>query len=117
MTIWERQKPLPELCDNCGQPLDYVAMHEYERSDDGAQVNVLGCRNCLLHSPGEWYVIRNCCVSGMCLECTLQPPDRRPMRVIQTKMGATRTYAARVARNWKSHEAVVVKLGATHAER
>jgi hypothetical protein len=51
---------------------------------------------------GNWQVVRNCCTSGMCLNCRTE--KTRPARVVHAS-GYSEEYARYVAGNWRSYGA------------
>lgn len=61
------------------------------------------------HSTGNWKVVRNCCTSGMCVDCHIGKRLGKPARTIQ---GAnySKAYAEYVASNWVRYQAEAVEM-------
>lgn len=61
------------------------------------------------YERGEWLVERNCCTSGLCVDChggpdRLKLSGKRPTRVVQGS-GYSEAYAKFVASNWSAYKA------------
>lgn len=58
---------------------------------------------------GDWQVIRDCCTSGLCIECAKSKD--RPKRIVHAD-GYSEAYAVYVAERWKAYRARVERMNA-----
>jgi hypothetical protein len=59
--------------------------------------------------PGNYRVMRWCCISGMCLECRASGDTSKRKRVEQTR-NVSKTWAEHVVRGWSLYEATIEKV-------
>lgn len=63
------------------------------------------------HEPGNWRVIRRCCLSGNCLKCHGATTGKGSV-VVEQASGYSEAYARWVANNWRSYSAAAEPMPA-----